>query len=235
MGPRGEGHGESARGAGGLTGRVATPPSWRSERARGAGALIGGGRLGMEDDMAEHHEVHHRERGHHHQVDGLGGNAQHAGQHGRGRGGQAVVHGGRHQVAPHLVAHRQRELLVMDPHEDPVEVELDQQRDGRSRSRARPGSEGPRRRRARWWWSHTRPPRSPRRTGSARPGRARPSWASAGCAPSRRTRSRRLGAAAGDPSRAYSRQLAASSSRARSTSGPAAPPPARSGPRGSAA
>ena len=83
----------------------------------------------MEDRVTEHQKIDAEHDGDGRQIHDLGGNPQDRRQQRRGGGGDAILHGRDSQVAPNLVVQRQLELLVMCPHEQPLEREVDDEPD----------------------------------------------------------------------------------------------------------
>ena len=87
---------------------------------------------GLEDAVAKHQEVGAGEHRHRHQIHDLGGNSQGRRQQCRGRDRQAVLRSGNRELATGLVMQAWRELILMLPNEQPLEREMEHERDAES-------------------------------------------------------------------------------------------------------
>jgi hypothetical protein len=79
----------------------------------------------MEDAVSKYEEVDNQQYDRGCQIHELSGDAKRSWQNVRGRSGNAVLSSGDEQVAASLMMKRKRELLVMDPHEQTLQREVD--------------------------------------------------------------------------------------------------------------
>jgi hypothetical protein len=98
----------------------------------------------VEDAVTKYEKVRAQHDGHRREIDGLSRNPE-GGRQQRCRGrGHTVLHGGGCQVSTDLMTKRQRELLVMGPHERSLKREMDNETDTEAdrKSRLKGNSEG---------------------------------------------------------------------------------------------